>query len=233
MDDRPVLISTNTLPASLLQAAAQKGVLLKNLPFIETNPIEDIETISEIDAALRLVCTVIFTSQEAIHAVAAQMDDIIPDWRIYCTAPATAMLAAKQFGQERIVGTATDGASLAACIIEQEEPDEIFFFCGRKHRPELPALLTRAGFDLNLIKVYDTQPISPVVSGNYTGVLFFSPSAVNSFFASNQLAAHSIAFAIGDTTAMAIRKHSRSRVVLADLPDKELLLNQALEILTT
>ena len=160
MDDRPVLISTNTLPASLLQAAAQKGVLLKNLPFIETNPIEDIETISEIDAALRLVCTVIFTSQEAIHAVAAQMDDIIPDWRIYCTAPATAMLAAKQFGQERIVGTATDGASLAACIIEQEEPDEIFFFCGRKHRPELPALLTRAGFDLNLIKVYDTPDIT-------------------------------------------------------------------------
>ncbi len=233
MDDRPVLISTNTLPAPLLEQAAKKGVRVKNLPFIETFPLEDIETINEIESVLRLMTTVIFTSQEAVRAIAAHMDDIIPDWRIYCTAPATAALAARQFGEEAIAGTAPDGAGLASVIMEEEEPDEIFFFCGRKHRAELPGLLTGAGFDLNTIEVYDTQPVAHTITGEYAGVLFFSPSAADSFFSTNQLAPHSIAFAIGDTTATAIRKHSGNKVVVADQPDKESLLNQALEILTT
>lgn len=233
MDDRPVLISTNILPASLVEAATERGVLVKNLPFIETFPLEDIETISEIESVLQLMTTVIFTSQEAIQAIAAHMDDIIPDWRIYCTAPATAALAARQFGEEAIAGTAPDGVGLASVIMEEEKPDEIFFFCGRKHRRELPELLTAAGFDLNLIEVYDTQPVSHTVSGDYAGVLFFSPSAADSFFATNKLSPHSIAFAIGDTTATAIRKHSANRIVTAGQPDKELLLNLALEILTT
>lgn len=233
MDERPVLISTRQLPPALLVKAADAGIRLINLSFIDTFPLEDIDTTSEVEALFQLSATLVFTSQEAVTALAAHQTDTIPDWTIYCTEPATAALVKKHFGETVIAGTAENAEALAELIIGNEEPDDIYFICGTRHRPELPQLLSKAGFNLTTIEVYETQAVHHQVDSAFAGVIFFSPSAVTSFFHNNKMPAQAIAFAIGDTTATAIRTHCSNRILIADTPDKERLLDLAMEILTT
>lgn len=233
MADGPVLLSTRPLPEALIQAVLERGIRIETCSFIETVPIQTIETISEIEAALRMTATVIFTSQQAVEAVAAVSDGIFPDWQLYCTGPATANAVKEHFGEENIDGTARDANSLATLIIERSDSDEFIFFCGDARRPELPERLQEAGRQVWEIVVYETIPVYQQLHRTYAGILFYSPSAVESFFRKNTLPEHCIAFAIGETTATAIRKFSSNMIVLADSPNKEDLVQKALEIFTT
>ena len=64
------------------------------------------------------------------------------------------------------------------------------------------------------------------ISKDYAGILFFSPSAADSFFLVNKAPGKTIFFAIGETTAAAIKKYTGNKIILADKPGKnELLIN--------
>jgi len=60
-------------------------------------------------------------------------------------------------------------------------------------------------------------------------VLFFSPTAVQSFFRQNKLPAETILFAIGSTTAAEIRKFSTNNIIISDEPGKESLVRKMME----
>jgi uroporphyrinogen-III synthase len=60
-------------------------------------------------------------------------------------------------------------------------------------------------------------------------VIFFSPSAVESFFSMNTVTASLPLFAIGQTTAAAIREHTNNPVVIAAEPDAALLIRQVID----
>ncbi|NJE06734.1 hypothetical protein E3E36_11445 [Thermococcus sp. M36] len=62
----------------------------------------------------------------------------------------------------------------------------------------------------------------------YNGILFFSPSAVRSFFSNNRVATNTVLFAIGNTTAAEIKNFSANTIQTANESAKELLLNQAI-----
>lgn len=64
---------------------------------------------------------------------------------------------------------------------------------------------------------------------NYSGILFFSPSAVQSFFATNKVTASTVFFAIGATTADQITAFSTNAVITADKMGKQNLIEQAVE----
>ncbi|HEX5668158.1 MAG TPA: uroporphyrinogen-III synthase, partial [Chitinophagaceae bacterium] len=55
----------------------------------------------------------------------------------------------------------------------------------------------------------------------FDGIIFFSPSAVESFFSMNQISNNTICFAIGDTTANALKQHTNNRIMVAKNPRQE------------
>ena len=59
--------------------------------------------------------------------------------------------------------------------------------------------------------------------------MFFSPSAAESFFSTNTLTDKTILFAIGNTTALSIKKYTGNKIIVADEAGKNNLVEKAIE----
>lgn len=222
------ILSTRPLPASLIDDAAEQGIQIDTLSFIETAAIQSIEVQQEIERALLQSTTVVFTSMNAVEAVAEYMSDEMPDWAVYCMGQTTQQLVKKYFGENSIAGTADNATALAELIVSDGSTDNLIFFCGDQRRDELPALLEEQAIEVTEIVVYHTIATPHVITQAYNGILFYSPSAVESFFTSNRPGNQTIFFAIGSTTAATIKKFSSNCVITGNTPGKENLVQRAL-----
>lgn len=223
------ILSTRPLNDSLVQEAESAGILIDTISFIETETIQTIEVQQEIEQALLQSATVVFTSMNAVEAVAVEQNDHQPDWTIYCIGNTTKQLVKKYFGEESIAGIANSAAELAKLIGETTETNEIIFFCGDQRREELPAILKKNDVTVNEIVVYQTIAIPHKIEKIYNGILFFSPSAVESFFNKNKISNQTILFAIGNTTANEIAKYTNNKIIISNEPGKEQLVKQMME----
>ena len=223
------ILCTRPLPASLVEEAAANGIAIDELSFIETESILSVEVQQEIELASTEITTVVFTSMNAVDAVTIFLDGHQPDWSIYSIGTATGKLIKAYFGEGRMAGTANDAASLAALIAEDRFTDEVIFFCGDQRRDELPEILRQNDIEVNEIVVYQTIATPHKIEKDYFGILFFSPSAVQSFFSKNKIASRTILFAIGNTTANEIRKYTTNKIIISDEPGKENLVAKMIE----
>ncbi len=221
------ILSTRPVGASLCEAARLKLIILDEVSFIETRTSISNETGTEITRLQGEQTFAVFTSMNAVEAVASRVGKV--DWKVFCIGYATRKLVEKYFGKETIVGTADNAGMLAEKIVAREGIQEVHFFCGNQRRDELPAILKSGGITVHELVVYETIEISQDLDKQYDGILFFSPSAVHSFFKSNTPGKSSTLFAIGDTTAEAIRSYSANLIVTANSPGKAQLVNQAIE----
>lgn len=229
MKNKIDILCTRPLTASLIDEAADAGILVDELSFIETESIVPVEVQQEIELAATEIATVVFTSMNAVNAVITLLDDQQPEWAIYSIGNATARLVKEYFGQEKIAGTANDAAELAELIMEDGFTDEVTFFCGDQRRDELPDLLRQQDIEVNEIMVYQTIATPHKIDKEYFGILFFSPSAVKSFFSKNKVPAKTVFFAIGNTTANEIKKFSANKIIISDEPGKENLVQKMIE----
>ncbi|MEO7263396.1 MAG: uroporphyrinogen-III synthase [Ferruginibacter sp.] len=225
------VLSTRPLAREIVEAAFSKGIDLAIKPFIKTVPIENVEVQQEIEHALSLVTSVVFTSMNAVEAVAEFILEELPAWKIYCIGNTTKQLVEKYFGVKSIAGFA-DNAVLLAETIVADEPAELTFFCGNQRRDELPDILRSNEIEVDEIVVYETIPLPQKVNGDYHGILFFSPSAVQSFFSVNNINDATVLFAIGSTTENEIKKFSSNKVIISDEPGKENLAEKMIEYFT-
>ena len=226
--NKVTILSTRPLPASVIDAAAQQGVSINVQSFIETEAIQSIEVQQEIEQALIQNAVVVFTSMNAVEAVAEYMSDEMPDWMIYCIGQATQDLVKKHFGEDSIAGTADNAVELARLVAEEDYIDEVIFFCGDQRRDELPDILRSNDIEVNEIMVYHTIATPHLINRKYNGILFYSPSAVNIFFSNNNPGEETHLFAIGKTTAAAIKKYSLNNIITGDKPGKENLVEKAI-----
>src|SRR4030095_3093024 len=180
------ILSTRPLDDSLIEKAKQLNIEIDVLSFIETKSIQSIEVQQEIENALMKSSTVVFTSMNAVEAIANELNEQHPDWRIYSIGNTTKQLIKRYFGEEAIAGTADSAAELAEIIVEEDDSNELFFFCGDQRRDELPDILRKNNIQVNEIVVYQTIPVKHKIENSYHGILFFSPSAVESFFRNNK-----------------------------------------------
>jgi uroporphyrinogen-III synthase len=229
MQNRIQILSTRPLEGKILQQATQAGVDIEELSFIETTPVQSKLLQKKINDTFQQPSTVIFTSMNAVEAIALRVKEKIPSWKIYCIGTATRQLVGKYFGNDAIAGTANDAASLAALIVADQPKGKIIFFCGDQRRDELPGMLQQHAIDLWEIIVYETIATRHRIEKQYNGILFFSPSAVESFFCNNKLANKTILFAIGATTAKEIKKYSDNQIVISDEPGKENLVSRMIQ----
>ncbi len=226
------ILSTRPLSDTLITNAAKENVVLDFIAFISTQKLIAPETFHKIRELSLQKATVVFTSMNAVEIVAAIVADmqVVPDWKIYCMGGTTLSLIKNIWSNNQIKGTAKNATTLAEKIIA-DKVDAIHFFCGNIRREELPTILKKANIEVNEWIVYETILTPSAIEKSYDGILFFSPSAVESFFSVNQLKGKTVLFAIGTTTENAIKKFTKNKIVTGDFPEKEELVNKAIQYL--
>ena len=229
LESKKNILSTRPVKESLIQEAAEYHIQLDTIPLIDTEPIQDIDTQQEVSQIALQYATVVFTSMNAVESVITMLDQQVPEWNIYCMGNTTQELIRNYFGEQAILGTGNNASELAANILtDNDELDEVFFFCGDQRRDELPAKLKEAGILVEEIVVYKTIPLYQKIDTTYDGILFFSPSAVESYFHKNKAATSTVFFAIGSTTEAAIKKFTNNSIITAHSPGKEELVRKAI-----
>ncbi len=226
------ILCTRPLPQSVVAEALQAGISIDVFSFIETESILSVEVQQEIEQVALQETTVVFTSMNAVDAVTIFLDGHKPSWKIYTLGTTTKKLVTNYFGEPAIMGSASDAAALAEVIVEDGLAEEVNFFCGDRRRDELPGILRNNDIEVNEIVVYHTIATPHKINKDYKAILFFSPSAVESFFSVNKVPAHSLMFAIGSTTAASIEKYTTNKIIVADEPGKENLVDKMIAYFT-
>ena len=172
---------------------------------------------------------VIFTSQSAVESVLNSFDrSELHFTNIYCVGRRTKRLIEKNIGKVKHVENSA--AKLANYLTENIETKEVTFFCGNKRRDELPDILTKNNIQVNEIESYKTNLTPRKIDPKYKGILFFSPSAIESYLTVNT-ASDKPVFCIGDTTASEAKKYFKN-IIIAKIPTAESILKAVNEHLT-
>jgi uroporphyrinogen-III synthase len=169
---------------------------------------------------------IVFTSANAVEMVKNYLEKN-SSRNFFCISGKTRSALLPCIREEQIQATAEYGKDLAEKIIEQQAK-EIIFFCGNRRRDELPTILKKAGINVHEVVVYETVETPVVTANDIDAVLFFSPSAVRSFFSVNQLKKNTVCFAIGQTTSNSIADFADNRIIASESPDQKTLLASVL-----
>lgn len=165
--------------------------------FIKPEPLPEEEILEKLKPFAGKPVTAVVTSKNA-ERIIKKYGDV--NWRLFSI---TNQSSARN-------------ASQLANIIIKEGIKDIVFFCGDKRRDELPDKLRAQGVNVEEVIVYHTIETPHAIEGNYNGVVFFSPSAVKSYFSSNKPSDEVIFYTMGDTTAAEIKKYSSNPVEISD-----------------
>jgi len=214
------ILCTRALEQLLTSKAAGKNILIDTSNFIETAPVAKEEIIQQLKSLALKKLTAVFTSMNAADAVIAQLNEI-PAWKIFCLGGVTKEHISNFFGKELIVATAKNATTLCEKIIAQKTISEVVFFCGDHRLDELPETLRLHNISVQEMVVYNNIQTPVFIEKDYDGIMFFSPSAVHSFFSINTVALHVVLFAIGKTTAATIHSYCTNKVITSEWPGKE------------
>ena len=160
----------------------------------------------------------IFTSQNSVQSVLEHPESAtLRTKNVFCVGVKTKnLLEENGFTVIAHAGYASDLAEIITLIYKNES---FTFFSGNLRRDVLPEALTKSGIQFNEIEVYETSLTPQKINSEFDGILFFSPSAVESYLKENKLK-NEICFAIGNTTAEAL-SHKTKNVVIANQPTIE------------
>ncbi|WP_412464836.1 uroporphyrinogen-III synthase [Flavobacterium mekongense] len=160
----------------------------------------------------------IFTSQNAVESV-LENERIaeIKTKKSFCVGDKTkAVLEENGF---EVILSSDYASELASVICNQYGKTSFTFFCGNLRRDILPDSLRLAGITFEEVEVYETRLTPHKADSDLNGILFFSPSGVQSFLKENKLQ-DEVCFCIGSTTAKALRGIT-NKVVTANQPTIE------------
>lgn len=219
------ILSTRPLHSDIVNEANANNIFIDEVAFIKTLSIADEPLKSEIGKLANKEMTAVFTSMTSVEIIAEISKKV--QWNIYCIGNTTKQLIEKSFPGAQIISFAKNASQLADIIIANNEK-EVVFFCGDIRREELPDKLQKAGIDVNEMVVYKTIETPVLLDKVYDGIMFFSPSAVRSFFGVNKVSGGPVFFAIGNTTATEIKKYSKNDIIITDEPGKEELVKQVI-----
>ncbi|NJX14110.1 hydroxymethylbilane synthase [Tamlana crocina] len=147
---------------------------------------------------------VIITSKNAVEALTTNFSATELQFKnIYCVGRRTKRLIEKKIG--KVTHVEKNAENLAKYLIEFIEGTEVTYFCSDLRLDTLPSILEENHIKVNEIEAYQTKYDGQKVDDSVEGVMFYSPSTVESFVEKNNKEV--IAFCIGDTTAKEAKKH--------------------------
>ena len=169
----------------------------------------------------------IFSSQNAVNAVLERQDlAVLKSKNVFSVGMKTKELLTEN-GFNVIVYTdyASDLVEIISLIYSKES---FTFFSGNLRRDVLPNTLKKNQITFNEIQVYETDLTSKKITTKLDGILFFSPSAVESYLKSNTIK-NEMCFCIGGTTAEALENEKIKNIIIADKPSVENVIAEVLE----
>ncbi|MBN2731329.1 MAG: uroporphyrinogen-III synthase [Balneolaceae bacterium] len=170
----------------------------------------------------------VFTSTNGVKALEELMRSglqVRPEVQIFAVGSKT-QEALKELGLEAKIPFQQDGKHLAELVIEEGKINSVIYFHGNLSRDEMTNVLVEEDIEVIEVEVYKTKinpielPAEPVQA-----ILFYSPSAVEGFKQGQGFDEElPVPFAIGPTTAEALKKETDQQVIVADRPDTKVML---------
>ena len=212
------ILSTKILLSHQKQALLNAGFSVTEANFIKTeNSDFDLKEIND---------NLIFTSQNAAQSVLLHpKSEDLKAKNVFCVGIKTkALLEENGFTVDVYVDYASDLAEIITLIYSNES---FTFFSGNLRKETLPKALKAAKVNFDEIQVYETTLTPQKIKTPVDGILFFSPSAIESYLKENKIK-NEICFCIGETTAEALDKITRN-IIVADQPSVEKVIEDVIE----
>jgi len=205
------ILSTKKLLPNQKQELFDSNIHLIEEDFIETK-IKNFE-LSKVNDNL------IFTSQNAVLSILEHSNcDDLKKKNVFSVGIKTKdLLTENGFNVIAYTGYAADLAEIITLIYSKES---YTFFSGNLRRDVLPNTLKENGIIFNEIEVYETNITSKKIISKLDGIVFFSPSAVESYLKLNTIK-EEMCFCIGETTAEALQNKKVKNIIIADNPSVE------------
>ena len=217
VENKIKILSTRALNSELLNKTGLQDMDVEADAFIKIIPDVSQETAAFIQSLALQPAAVIFTSVNAVNAVTARLT-VAPPWKIFSIGGATKDALQHFFDASSIVASAKNATLLSEKIIAYGSIKEVVFFCGNRRMNHLPEKLDDAGITVKELHVYQTVETPVATTKEYEGILFFSPSAVESFFSINTIPVHTVLFSIGESTTAAIESYCSNKVITSQWP---------------
>jgi uroporphyrinogen-III synthase len=213
------ILSTKKLLPNQKQVLLDANIHLIEEDFIETK-IKNFE-LSKVNDNL------IFTSQNAVQSVLQHPKcNELKSKNVFSVGMKTKdLLTENGFNVIAYTGYAADLAEIISLIYGKES---YTFFSGNLRRDVLPNTLKENEITFNEIEVYETNITSKKIKEKIDGILFFSPSAVESYFKWNTIK-EEMCFCIGETTAEALENKKVKNIIIADKPTVENVIDEVIE----
>ena len=168
----------------------------------------------------------IFSSQNAVESILKNTKlDLLRSKKCFCVGQKTKTTL--ELNGFRVIESADYASELASTICNQYNEESFVFFSGNLRREILPDSLTLANVRFEEIEVYETILTPQGINSKPDGILFFSPSAVESYIQANTIS-DEMCFCIGKTTAEPIEKIT-TNCIIANQPSIENVIIQCIK----
>ena len=204
------ILSTKTLLNNQKQALVNANFNVIEVDFIHTK--SQAFKLNEINDNL------IFTSQNAVQSFLLDpKSEDLKTKNVFCVGLKTKILLSESgFNVIAYTGYAADLAEIITLVYANES---YTFFSGNLRRETLPEALKEAKVKFNEIQVYETTLTPQKIETSVDAIMFFSPSAIESYLKENKIK-NETCFCIGTTTSSALEGITKN-IVIADQPTIE------------
>ena len=204
------ILSTKTLLDNQREALTNANLNVVEVDFIETkSQAFELNGIND---------NLIFTSQNAVQSFLLDpKSEDLKTKNVFCVGLKTKILLSESgFNVIAYTGYAADLAEIITLIYANES---YTFFSGNLRRETLPEALKEAKVKFNEIQVYETTLTPQKIETSVDAIMFFSPSAIESYLKENKIK-NETCFCIGTTTSSALEGITKN-IVIADQPTIE------------
>ena len=194
------ILSTKKLKKVEREFFSDADFIILEKKFIKTKAIEfEVKNLNEY---------VVLTSKNAVKSILKnKIASQVKERKIVCVGQKTKeFLQKKGFTVEDYADYAND---LGILIIEKYSTNSFTFFSGNIRRNTLPDLFKENNIQWNEVVVYQTTLNPKKVTEHLDGILFFSPSAIESYLIKNEIK-NEMCFCIGTTTANALENITKN-----------------------
>jgi uroporphyrinogen-III synthase len=165
----------------------------------------------------------VFSSQNAVRSFLANPIASAHQNPILCVGEKTKLLL-EENGQ-KVIKTAPNMLELVDFIQKTMKIEHFLHICGNRKLADFAVGMQKTGISYTEVTAYHTHLVSRVQTPEPQGLLFYSPSGVESYLQTNSIGA-SWCFCIGETTATAVRPLTE-HLTVSPKPDADLLVAAA------
>ena len=160
---------------------------------------------------------VIITSKNGVEALLDNFTKEELNFKnIFCVGRRTKKMIQQKIGP--VNHTEKNAERLAEYLSKEMKGNSVTYFCSDLRLDTLSKILTENKIEVNEVEAYKTMYSPELVSESIDGVMFYSPSAVNSYLQKNTT--DKVAFCIGASTAKEAQKYFE-KVEVAQIPTVE------------